>query len=309
MDKGKKQMGRQMDRKMSRQKCKKPPLEMFDYMNILFLVFLALVIIIPFYNAVMVSVVDASEASRNNIILFPKTFSLESYRFVLEHEYLLRGYVNSIIITVFGTLYSIVLTTLCAYALSKPLPGRVFIIYILVFSMYLYGGLVPYYLLVNGLGLKDTLLACIIPLGINFSYMIIMRRWFQQLPKETMEAAYMDGANEAQILWHIAIPLSKPIIAAFVLFYAVDRWNEWWHGMLFIDDISKQPLQLILRNIMSDASTSAGMNAQSNTDYVVFSDGIKMASIVLTMLPVIVGYPFIQKYFIRGLYKSHDAEK
>jgi ABC-type sugar transport system, permease component len=164
--------------------------------------------------------------------------------------------------------------------------------------MYFSGGMIPSYLLIKNLGLMDSLLSMILPTGVSFSYMIIIRKNFETIPKELEESASLDGAGHIRILFEIMLPLSLPVLATFALYYSVERWNEWWNGMLYIKSVGKQPLQLVLRNIIMDASSVSDGTA---TDAIVFGDGVKMASMVLSMIPIMCVYPFLQKYFVSGL--------
>jgi putative aldouronate transport system permease protein len=166
--------------------------------------------------------------------------------------------------------------------------------------MYFSGGLIPYYLLIRDIGLINSVWSMILPSGVEYTYMIVIMRYIENLPAELEEAAEIDGASKARMLFGIILPLSLPILATYTLYYAVDRWNEWWNAMLFIKTSSKQPLQLVLRNLIQN-SNSAMAEAQMNGMIRAYDEGIKMASIVVTMLPIMLLYPFLQRYFLSGL--------
>ena len=194
-----------------------------------------------------------------------------------------------------------------AYGLSrKPFPGKKAIMILIIFTMYFSGGIIPLYLLVKSLGLMDHLLSVVLVYGVNTFYMLIIKNYFESIPESIEESAKIDGANEFYILFKIMIPLSMPIIATFLLFFLVDRWNEWYSALLFIRSSSKWPLQLVLREVINNTGSeiSNALKANRASDTLlnkVFSQGIKMAAIVITMAPIMLVYPFVQKYFIKGI--------
>lgn len=258
----------------------------------------ALAILYPFYNTVLVSLVPEEVYIKTPFMLIPKQITLDSYLFVFNSKALLSGMRVTLIIVIFGVTYSMLLTVGAAYALSKPIPGKNIFILLIIVTMYFEGGLVPFYLWFKKLGLMDSYLAMILPGGVQVSYFMIIKRYFGNIPRELEESAKMDGANEITILWKIILPISLPILATFLLYYSVHRWNEWWHGMLFIRSIGKVPLQTVLRSIVQDANT---MDFQERSSATIYSDGVKMASIIVTMFPVMCLYPFLQKFFVKGL--------
>lgn len=271
-----------------------------DYIFILLFIVLALIVLYPFYNAVLISLVSENDYVRTPFLLYPKRIVLSSYKYIIKKSVLFTGMKNTGILTAAGVLYNMALTVICAYVLTKEFPGKKLLLYLIVFTIYFTGGLIPYYLLIKNLGLMDTIASMILPTGINFMYMTVIRRYFENIPVSLIESAKIDGASEIRILYKIVFPLSLPIMATFALYYGVDRWNEWWNGLLFIKTIDKQPLQLILRNIVQDA-TATNSSASSASGMVPFGDGIKMASTVLSMLPIMCIYPFLQKYFVSGM--------
>lgn len=258
-------------------------------------------VLLPFYNAILVSLVPQAVYVRTPLLIWPKKVIWDNYRYIFDFRLIWHGIGNSIFITITGTLYSMLLTVLSAYALTKKIPGRRFFRFLMVFTMYFSGGIIPYFLIINGIGLTNSLWSMILPTGINVFYMLIISNFFTGIPISLEESAKIDGASDFTILIRIILPLSLPILATFGLYYAVDKWNEWWHGLLFIRKVEKQPLQLVLRQIIQDAQfiNQQLLPGQEKPD--VYGDSIKMAAIVVTMFPLMMLYPFLQRYFLKGL--------
>lgn len=275
----------------------------FDWSHfiiVLVLSFWAVCIFYPFYNSFLISIVPMKVYTRTPFLFYPPELDFTSYQFVLGWRSLKTGFSTTALITVFGTIFNLLLTVTTAFALSKPIPGRKFFNYMIIFTMYFSGGLIPYYLIVKNLGLRNSILAMILPTGINIMYMLIMRSYFYTIPEEIEESAKLDGAGEMRILFSLVLPLSKPMLATIGLYYAVDRWNEWWLGNLFITKTDLMPLQLLIRNML--------MSTKVLTQYIpvtgkitIFPEGIKMACVLVTMVPILCVYPFLQKYFTKGL--------
>jgi putative aldouronate transport system permease protein len=211
----------------------------------------------------------------------------------------------STFVTLVGTAMSLLVTTMGAYVLSrKNLPFRKFFFYLIVVTMYFGAGLIPWYLVMKSLGFVDSIWVMIVPPLINTFYLILMRNYFESIPDDMEESAKIDGANDIQILFQIMIPLAAPIIATIALFYAVDRWNEWWFAMIFIQDKLKEPLQLILRHMIVDATIDLGnpmMNAMRDAHIQVHARSLQMATVTLTTIPILLVYPFLQRYFTKGI--------
>lgn len=262
-----------------------------------------IIVLYPFYNALLVSLVPQHVYVKTPFMFFPKEISFDSYKFVFNNDSLMGGVKVTVIVLIFGVLYNMLLTVLTAYALTKPIPGKKFIMHSIIFTLYFSGGLIPFYLLIKDIGLMNNIASMILPTGFNILYMIIVKSFFEDLPIELEESAKIDGANDLVVLFKIILPLSLPVLATFSLYYCVERWNEWWNGMLFIRSLDKQPLQLILRSIVQDASEfiDQASASQVSGQITIFADGIKMASIVVTMMPVMCLFPFLQKYFVKGL--------
>ena len=209
----------------------------------------------------------------------------------------------SVIVTILGTAYSMILNTMGAYGWNFNYPGSGLIKFLMIFTMFFGGGLIPFYLLMTNLGLKNSIFAMIFPAGVQLFYLIIVADAFKNLPASLMEAARIDGANDFTIFFRIMLPLSLPILVTIGLYTAVDRWNEWYNAMLFINDKNKFPLQLVLRSVINSASFISSSNNPGSTSAqeAIYGDGLRMATIIVTMVPVLLIYPFLQKYFLKGI--------
>lgn len=271
----------------------------------LFLSIIAFLALFPFYQTIMLSFSTVTDASSGKLFLFPSTFDLSSYKFLLLEGKVTRGLIISVIVTIAGTVMSLIVTTAGAYALSKKtLPGRNLIFNGIIFTMFFSGGLIPYFLTLQKLHLQNSLLVMIVPLAINTFYLILMKNFFNTISPSLEESARIDGAQDITILVRIVVPVSMPIIATMILFYAVDRWNEWWLPTLFIDDTKLYPLQLVLRNALTNLSqvinNAAGSKLAESTQNI-YGDSVRSAMIVISAVPIILVYPFIQKYFAKGI--------
>jgi putative aldouronate transport system permease protein len=269
----------------------------------LLLLVLALVVLFPFYGLVIVSLGSPPGT------IIPSGFSLSAYTYIIAQGAALRAILVSVGVTVVGTTLNVLLTVGTAWALSRRyLPGRALLLGLIVFTMLFSGGLIPWYLVVKDLGLVDSYAVMIVPWAMNAFYMIIMLAFFRNFPAELEEAARIDGANDLVILARIVVPTSAPVIAAIGLFYAVDRWNDWWTPFLFLNDPQKWPLQLYTKQLLINASqvlgqSSGGTGASSvvQGQLPVLPDALQMAVIVIGILPIMLVYPFIQKYFAKGV--------
>lgn len=271
----------------------------------LILMLLAVLTILPFYNVFITSFADPAEVAKQRFYLIPTSFDLRSYEMLLNGSYLGRSFLNSLFVTFMGTFVNMLVTTCGAYALSKrDLPGRAWMMRLIIFSMLFSGGLIPFYLTIRNLHLINSYWVMIFPAAVSTFFLIVMINQFRSIPESLEESARIDGANDIYILFRIVVPVMKPTIAAITLFYAVARWNEWYYAMLFLTDQKKYPMQLFLRNMLMDVTMmarddiGAAMMSQLVTLY---PDGLKMASVVVTMLPIMLVYPFLQKYFAAGV--------
>ena len=260
----------------------------------------ALLILYPFYSSILTSFVPYSVAIRNSFLLYPKGIDLGSYEFIFSWGTLWYGFRTTIIVLVLGVTYNLFLTVTLSYVLSKPIPGRKIVNLMIVFTMFFQGGLIPGYLLIKNLGLIDNYAAMFLPMGINIMNMMIMRSYFQSVPEELSEAAKLDGAGEYTILFRIALPLSKPMLATIGLYYGVDRWNEWYNGMLYMRSVEKWPLQLHIRNMIQSVTSIVDQIPEAIRP-TTYPAGIQMAGIIVTIFPIAIIYPFLQKYFVKGL--------
>lgn len=281
--------------------AKKPRTNAVNIIIAALLIAWGFVIFYPVYNAVLVSLVSLADYGRTPFMLFPRHFDFSSYFYVFSWRSLGFGFRTTTIILIFGVIYNLFLTVTLAYVLNKKLKGVKFATYLIVFTMFFQGGLIPFYLLMTKtLHLQDSLLSMILPYGVNIMYLMIMRSYFASIPVDLEEAARIEGANEIVVLVRIFLPLSMPMLATVMLYYGVDRWNEWWNGMLFIQSVDKQPLQLVVRNMLLSSSVVAN-NIPGSAHHTFFAEGLKMATVVLTMLPVMCVYPFLQRYFVQGI--------
>ena len=274
---------------------------MFDVVVTILLSLYALIIFYPFYNAILTSIVSAKTALRTPAMLYPKEIDLSSYAFILKNAYLVSGYKSTIKITLLGTLYALSVSVMMAYALSrKAFPGKKTIFFMMLFTMYFGGGMIPTYLLLKDIGLMNTHAAIIFMIGISPYNIIIIKSSFEQIPSELEEAAAIDGANDLTTFFRIMLPLQKPILATFALFIAVAYWNEWFWSMITLKKAKDFTLQLVLRSIIVDATSDIEITSTAASSEV-HSDGVKMAAVIATMLPIMLVYPFLQKYFVKGV--------
>lgn len=271
----------------------------------LYLVFglLALVTLYPFYNVLIVSVSNTVTSAKFSPYLFPHVFDLTGYKAIIKDQYFFRSLGTTLFVTVVGTALNMTFSVVAAYVLSKKrLMGRRIFLSAILFTMLFSGGLIPTYLVMCDLHLDNTVWSMILPTMISTYYLIIMKNYFASLPPSLEEAARIDGANELVVLTRIYVPISKPFMATFALFYAVERWNGWWEAFLYINDKNIKPLQIYLRDILVSFNTQLGSQAQSMlSGDKVFVQSVQMAAIVVTMLPILCLYPFLQKYFVKGV--------
>lgn len=284
---------------------KKKKISKVDLAIKLLLGLIALICIFPFYQTILISLSKEGDKFSQSVFLFPVHIDFSAYTYLLKEGKVLRGLYVTLFVTLAGTAVSMGVSVPAAYALSKKeMPGRNIIMNVIIFTMFFSGGLVPYFLTIKSLRLMDSVWVMIIPTAVNTFNLILLKNFFKDLPQGLEESAKIDGASDFCILWKIVVPISKPIIAAISLFYAVDRWNEWYNGMLFLNDSKKYPLQLVLRNAivnistMLKSTTAAEKAAQMGSAY---SESVKNAIIVIAAVPIIMVYPFVQKYFASGI--------
>lgn len=264
------------------------------------LIFLSLITVLPFLQAITISLSPASVVYSFGLHLFPTRIDLEGYKKIFEYKLIWNSYLNTILRTGIATLLALFLYVTGAYPLSKKhLPNRKFWTAIIIFTMYFSGGLIPNYLLIKNLGLYNTMGALILPGVVSTFTLIIVRNFFMSVPQEIEESAKMDGANDIYILYKIIIPVSLPIIACAALWSAVANWNAWYDCMLYIKDQKKYVLQYVLRQILLEGQT---VDVQQESQAIaVNSETMKMATLIVATLPIICTYPFLQKYFVKGM--------
>ena len=274
---------------------------MYSFVVYALLTVLCLLIVIPLLHIISGSFSDPMSLLRGEVGLLPKGLTTSMYEKVFKDSEIWQGYWNTIVYTVVGTLISVALTACGAYPLSrKDFFGRNVFMGLFVFTMFFTGGMIPTYLLVKGLGMLNTMWALVLPSAVSTYNLIIMRTFFQtSIPGELTESASLDGCNDLGIFFRIVIPLSAPIFAVMVLFYGVAQWNSWFPALLYISDRTLYPLQMVLREVLiqSDISNMAG----STGDVEVIGDGLKYATMVVATLPIMCLYPFLQKYFVKGV--------
>lgn len=275
--------------------------KIFDIFNIIVLSFLAFVTLYPFYYIAVGSVSDYTLVRQKTFLLFPVGFNMKAYGTVFKDGSILRGYLNTLYYVSLGTVINVIMTALGAYVLSrKNFYFKKFLMIMITVTMFFNGGLIPTFLVVRNLKMLDTVWAVVIPTAINTFNLIIMRTFFLGLPVELEESAKIDGANEWVVLFKIVIPLSLAIFAVMTLFYLVAHWNSWFQALIYFQNRKLYPLQLLLREILIVESMDTS-DAQTYVDTVALSVTIKYATIMIATLPIICVYPFLQKYFAKGV--------
>lgn len=273
----------------------------FDFCNVLFMLCLAFITLYPMYNIFIVSISSAEHIYAGTVNFLPKGINFDAYRMVFKNDSIWRSFGNSILYTTVGTAINVVCSAMCAYPLSrKDFYGRGFFTLFVAVTMFISGGMIPSYLVVNQLRLINTMWAIVLPGAISTYNMIIMRTFFQNLPVSLQESAYLDGANDITILFKVVLPLSMPIIATMTLFYAVGHWNSYFNAMIYLNSKSKFPLQVLLREIVV-AGNMADESADLTSNINIIAINFKYAVIVITVVPILIVYPFLQKHFTKGV--------
>ncbi len=278
----------------------------FHYLNNLFLVLCLAVVLFPLLNIVSQSLSSPADVVAGRVLFWPVHFSLRGYTEIIQDRNLLNGFRNSFLYTGLGTLVSVALTVTAAWPLArKGFVGKGFIIVIFTFTMLFNGGLIPTYLLVHNLGMLDKIWAMILPNALSVWNMLIARTFFQNtIPEELYEASELDGSTDIRTFFSIVLPLSKPILAVMVLFYAVGIWNSYFDALIYLSDAARFPLQLVLRNILIVSKMMTFQTASSGMDLsesFALTELLKYSVIVFASLPVMLLYPVIQKYFVKGI--------
>lgn len=272
------------------------------------LILLLIVTLYPIIYIFSVSVSSTTAYESGRVFFLPVEFNLEAYKVIIKAGTIPRSFVNSVIYTVVYTAVSLLFTTTMAYPLSRSkdrVAFKGFFSKLVIFTMFFNAGIIPNYLVVKGLGLMDSMWALILPTAISTYNLVVMRSFFEGIPIDLEEAAFIDGANEITIFWKIMLPLSKAALATVGLFYGVSMWNQWFNAMLYLQSGTKFPLQLIIRQIIMQNQMAAELAAMGDTsmmaEQTTNSVSLKYATLFLSILPMLAVYPFIQKYFVKGV--------
>ncbi|MCI5969676.1 MAG: carbohydrate ABC transporter permease [Clostridia bacterium] len=275
----------------------------FNVVNYIFLAFCVIITLLPFVTIIAKSFSDTVAIESGKVFLWPVDFNTKAYKNLIADGQLLRSMKNTVIITVVGTVLNMIFTTTAAYALSKKrLLGGKFIMKMMTFTMIFSGGTIPHFIVVKSLGLMNTYGALWLPGLITVYNLIVMKSFFEQLPESLEEAARIDGANDLLIFFKIVLPLSLATIATITLFYAVSWWNEYFNGMIYISSSSKMPLQVKLRQMIATVGQVNLTETDGETmDKKLAKDAVQAAAMVISTIPMLCIYPFLQKYFVKGV--------
>lgn len=273
-----------------------------DGMNAVLLAGIALAMLLPFWHVLAVSFASYKEFLEKDIVWFPEQWVLSAYEYIFASGSFVRSVGVTVYLTVLGTCVNLLFTSTFAYTLARPVIGQRFMLLMVMFTLLFSAGMIPTYLIVKETGLIDSLWALILPVAVSPFNLIVMRQFFLGIPGELHEAAVIDGANDLQIFGRIILPLSKPSLAAFALFYAVAHWNNYFAGILYLNTPEKWPIQVILRQIVvvGEAQTTLG-GGQILLENAPPAETIQMAAIVVATLPILIVYPFLQKHFTKGV--------
>ncbi|MBX4150420.1 MULTISPECIES: carbohydrate ABC transporter permease [Paenibacillus] len=267
--------------------------------------FITLLVLYPLFFVLIASISAPETVMRGEVWLWPKELSFVGYERLFANSELMRGFLNTLLYTTTGTALNVLMTIAAAYPLSRvDFKGRHVFTLIIVFTMFFSGGMIPNYLLVKELGMLDTIWAIIIPSAVSVWNIIIMRTFFQSsIPKEMQEAAFIDGASNMRVLLRIVLPLSGPILAVMVLFYAVGHWNSYFSALIYLSDRANYPMQLFLREILVQGQMQemVDISDDSLARSLMDAEAIKYAAVIVTNLPMLLLYPFLQKYFVKGV--------
>ena len=272
--------------------------KIFDIVNYILLAAIGFIMFYPMFYVFIVSISSAEYINQGAISFFPRGLNFEAYKRVFETATIWVGYRNTFLYTIVGTAINVLLTAMCAYPLSrKDFYGKGPLTIFITLTMFISGGMIPLYLIVNNLQIMNTMWAVLLPSAISTYNMIVMRTSFSSIPESLIESAHLDGANDVQILGKVVLPLSKPILATMVLFYAVTHWNSYFPSLLYLNDQNKYPVQVIMRSIIIEGDMAGDMSGMTN----VIATNYKYAVIIISVIPILLVYPFLQKYFTKGV--------
>jgi putative aldouronate transport system permease protein len=274
-------------------------ISLFDCLNICVMLLLVFITLYPIYYVAIVSISSGISVSRGEVFFLPHGINWEAYKVVLGDTAIIHAYGNTLLYTVLGTIINLVMTILCAYPLSRNhFYGKKMLTIFVIFTLFFDGGLIPRYIVVHSIGMVNSMWAVLIPTAINVFNMILMRTFFEEIPDALHESATVDGAGEWRVLLQIILPLSMPVMATMLLFYSVAHWNSFFPALIYLNEKSLYPLQIILRNIVVDGDLT-NQGADSGTATVMLQN-IKYAFVIVAILPILAVYPFVQKYFVQG---------
>ncbi|XID93039.1 carbohydrate ABC transporter permease [Paenibacillaceae bacterium WGS1546] len=277
----------------------------FNAINALFFIVVTFLVLYPIYQLLVISLNDPTDAMRGGLYWWPREFSLDSYRAVFDNDYMMNAFLVSVLRTVAGAACSVLATGMFAYGLTKPkLKFRRAYLLMAMFTMFFNGGLIPYFLLIQNIGLMDKFLVYIIPALINVWNMIIMKTFFESLPEALEESAMIEGYNYLQIFWKIVLPTSMPIVATIALFNGVAQWNAWFDAYLYITNQDLLPMQTILMRMISQNSAAQEVSkfAQHSAGAArITAESLKTTTMIVVMAPIVLVYPFLQRYFVKGV--------
>lgn len=285
---------------MERKAVRKRKFTVGKFFLYLILTLLVFVCVYPFLNVLAYSFSGYNAVLSGKVTFYPIDFTISAYQQIIGKQQMWKAMSTTVFVTFMGTGVGLLLTTFAAYALSRDtLPGQKILLGLILFTMYFSGGIIPTFLVVKQLGMYDSLTSLYIPQAMSVFNFIVMRNFFRQLPESLEEAARIDGASDIQVFFKIVIPLSVPIIATIALFYAVQYWNNYFDALLYIQDPDKYTLQLRLRSLLfADELNSGGA---SESEIQVMSQSLKMACVAVSTIPILVVYPWLQKYFVKGV--------
>ncbi|NHN32632.1 carbohydrate ABC transporter permease [Paenibacillus sp. S3N08] len=283
-------------------RSRKVSLSLFDCLNVAFMLGIIFIMLYPLYYMAIVSISNGGSVSRGEVGFLPVDITWKAYEIVFTDAPIVQAFWNTLLYTTVGVAINLTMTCLCAYPLSrKSFHGRNVFAMLIVFTMFFDGGLIPKYLLIDSLGMINTIWAIVLPPSISIMYMVMMRTFFQEIPEALHESAYIDGANDWTVFRKVVLPLSVPLMATMTLFYAVGHWNSFFSALVYLNDRSKYPLQIILRSIVVEGDTSNQATEMSGiSGSLIISQNIKYAVVIIAILPILLLYPFLQKYFVKG---------
>jgi len=271
-----------------------------DYIIPIILILFAVIIIIPIWYVVTISLTPQHVFFQTRLLLYPAELTFEHYYRILNLQMMRTGFRNTLFVTIVGTAYVMFLNVTFAYAMLKPIPGRKFVWIFLMTTMFVSGGMVPWFMLIVNLGLPNNLLVMILPHGLAIITVVLMQSYMRTLSPEFEESAKLDGAGDIRLLWSIVLPLCKPMLATLSLFAAVGGWNRWFESMMFMQRSDGWSMPHVLRNLLANANLAMeGLPIEARLG--TFGIGLQSAAVVITMIPIVCVYPFLQKYFVKGI--------